>query len=237
MDKIAAESLAKKTWFDFERQEVASKYHGDWLAFHQAKLAEDEALTAQAMQTEHIRDRYLPKTAQQVRARRVLQEEFEKVAKTKATEIVVEARRVLLALARGEVEAVADSCILYDPGPNRRQLTLDFLNAHKEELRAAAKTFDDKDFGKSLHFDQPDPSTGQVGKVHVAFGPMAKRPANAKPGSYPSRSEIELWWVGQVMPEPNGSLYPSPHPGVPSPGQWRFHRLTTPYSIVDYGRE
>jgi hypothetical protein len=238
MDNTAAEALARSTWFDFELGEVTSRYHGDWLAFYRAKRAEDAALT-QARQTYHVREWYLPKTPKQVRARRVLQEEFEQVAKTKTAEIVAEARRAVAALARGDIETVAELCIGYEEGPKRRQRTRDFFNAHREELLTAANalTASDRDFGKALYFEKPDPATGQVGRVHVQFGPTVTRPASARPNSYPSGSEVELWWLGQVMPEPNGKLYSSPHPSAPSPGHWRFYQLTTPYSLVHYGRE
>ena len=101
---------------------------------------------------------------------------------------------------------------MYSPVPDRRALTLAYLNKNKAELQKLAKlALTDKDFG-------------MVGQVRLYFGRgiVAPKDANER---MPHYHMLELWWSGQVMPEANGPKYALPQrPGAPD-GEWRFHSL------------
>ena len=236
MDAKHAETQARKRWFDFELREVATRYHGDWLAFFRAKQAEDDARSQADLDKalKHPSPRAInPTDATQARALRVLQEEWRLVAQPQTQAIIAEARRVLAALQAGDLAAVArDSVAFAASAPNRYALALAQLREQQPLLNQVLRAYRARNasFGADLDFIPPAPARGMVGQVRVSFGPAAARPKEARRDSYPARAYVELWWSGQVMPEANGPLHAAPRDGTASPGRWRFYAVVTPYS-------
>jgi hypothetical protein len=233
MDPKTAEALSRQAWFDFELTEVASKHHGDWVAFHSAKQAEEDSLAEHwEKNKEELQNSRTPiPSAEYARSLRVLHLEFATVARIQEKEIVAEARRILIALQNGDIEALVEGSVRYDrKSPEWKQYTRKDLADRKAQLATAAKLINAKsaDFGSELEFENPGPHRGMVGQVRIPFGPRYPR----KPGSLsrPDRHEIELWWSGQVMPDANGPLFAAPKSPVPTVGKWHFYDLVLPHS-------
>jgi hypothetical protein len=232
MKQDEAERIARERWFDFELAPLVARLHGDWAQIVAQKQAEDDRL-AKAWHPSD--DMEAPRTAAQARAQRVLQQEFVAVAQTRQVEIRALARRVILALQKGDVDALVDECVMYDgTAAERRALTRTFLHEQKPALQRAARLADANaaDFATALSFRKPSPSTGMVGQVAIAFGPTVAAPKDAaREDLYPKRHEIELWWSGQVMPEANRPLRPAPGRADKPVSRWRFYRVVMPYSL------
>jgi hypothetical protein len=233
MDPKTAEALSRQAWFDFELTEAASKHHGDWVAFHSAKQAEEDSLAKHwEKNKEEFQNLRSPiPSAGYARSLRVLHLEFETVARIQEKEIVAEARRVLIALRNGDIEALVEGSVKYDrKSPEWKQYTRKDLADRKAQLVKAAKLINAESagFGSELEFEAPSPYRGMVGQVSVPFGPRYPR----KPGSLsrPERHAIELWWSGQVMPDANGPLFSAPKSSVPVVGKWHFYDLVLPHS-------
>lgn len=227
MTQTDAEKLARARWFEFELTDVPG---GDWLAFVKAKEAKEAAQLAEDKKQLSPRDGPLDDTG--LRAARALQDEFELVAKVREDEIRAVARATLDALARGELEAVAADCTMYDAkAADRLGLTRAFLKEHKAELQKAARlaSTDAGTFATQLDFSSPAPERGMTGQVRVSFGPKVPAPKGTPKDRFPDHHQVELWWSGEVMPEANGAVNASP--ATPRPkSRWRFYRVITPWS-------
>ena len=226
-----SEKSARAKWFAFELAPVPTTHRGDWAAFVKQKEAE-EARFAEQARTAHSSPRYgPPPTVEQARAQRVLQVEFNQVARARTEEIRAIAKTIIGALQKGDVEALVDDCAMYDAASkDRAELTRKFLVENKAQLMKMAKLADPSaaDFAQSLQFTSPNPPTGMTGQVTIAFGPPGKAPKD--PERYPDRHQLELWWSGEVMPEANGPLHPAPS-AQPPKSRWRFYQLIAPYSL------
>jgi hypothetical protein len=233
MDQKTAEKLSRESWFDFELTGVGVRFKGDWAAFYAAKRAEEERL-AHEWETDkeelmHSRSPVL--SAEDARSLRVVQLEFDSVASLQTGEILSEAKRILLALQKGDVEALVEGSVKYDrKSKDWKTYTLDDFRKHKAEWTKAAKGIkaDKLDSEESIYFESPDPYRGMVARVHIPFGPRVPRKAGSM--SRPEYHEIELWWSGQVMPEANGPLLAAPKSTVPVKGGWHFYNLNLPHS-------
>jgi hypothetical protein len=204
MSQQAAEALARKRWFTFELKPVKTRFHGDWVAFvHSYEKEEPKSGAGRS-----LGGKAPPTTADEVRAYRVLEREFDEVAQARRQEIRELAIKLLGALQRGELEPLVDDCAMYnDSSKNRRELTRAYLTEHKAELVEAAKLADlsAADFATRLVFSSPSPETGMTGQVAIQFGPKVERPQNG--GRSPEQHQLELWWSGEVMPEANGPVH------------------------------
>lgn len=227
MTQAEAEKVARGRWFEFELTGVTA---GDWVAFVKAKEAKEKAQLEESRKRRSPRDGALDDTG--LRAVRVLKEEFELVAKAREDEIHALARTVLDALARGDLEAVAADCTMYDAtAPDRLALTREYLQENKAALQKAAKLakIDAGQPATGLMFESPAPSRGMTGQVQISFGPKFPRPKGTPEDRYPEQHQLELWWSGEVMPEANGALNAAPTSPCPK-SRWRFYQLITPYS-------
>jgi hypothetical protein len=229
-----AERVARERWYDFELAPLVTRAGGDWVRVVADKQAEEEKLAKAWKAHSSPRMKGAPQTAAQARAERVLQLEFTQVAQARQAEIRALARRVLLALQKGDVDALAGDAVMYDAtAPDRLELTRKALREQRGELQKAAKLADTSapDFATDLLFHAPSPATGMVGQVSIPFGPKARAPKTPKTGgTFPARHEIELWWSGQVMPEANGPVHPAPSAGRKLVSRWRFYAVVMPYS-------
>ena len=174
----------------------------------------------------------MERTPQQKRAAAALQKEFDDVAHKQEDVVRAHAKRIVLALQSGDVEALVDECTMYDvTAKDREQLTRKYLLEHKAEMQAAVKGIDVNaaDFASELEFGSPEPEAGMTGYVIIPFGPEAPRPADAEARCYPTRHQIELSWSGPLMPDANGPALERAPKGS-TPGRWRFYQLVTPYS-------
>lgn len=173
-----------------------------------------------------------PESPQQARAWAALKKEWDHVQKTQQAEVRAHARRIIVALQKGDVEALIPEFAMYNATPEGRKLARKYLEEHRAELQAAAKLVDPDapDFAKELHFHAPEPEAGMTGQVTIPFGPEAPPPKDKRRS--PPRHEIELWWSGPLMPDANGPVHATP-PAGSKPGRWRFYALTLPYSHTE----
>lgn len=226
-----AEQHARARWFPFELAAVDREHGGDWAAFVAAKQAREDALDA-AWQDEARRyGEFFPlRSAEDVRAVRVLFEEWEQVATADRDAVVAEARRVLALLQAGALDELARDCVHYSAdAPDRVELCAAMLRERGAELAAAVRGIDPASLEPdALEFSSPEPEAGMTGQVVIPFGTPA--PAPSDPDLYPSTWQIELWWSGQVMPEANGPRHARPLAPDQPAGRWRFYDLVAPYS-------
>lgn len=226
MTPLEAEKLAREQWFPFELAGVT-----DWPKFYAEKKAKEDALVKSFVKREQSMHHIEPQTPQDARALRVLQEEFDQVARLQEGEIAAEVKRVLLALQRGELDSVAEGCVMYDAkAKDRRELTLQHLRENAAKLKKLASTFDPA-APLSFEFTPPHPETGMVGQVQIAFGKKVPRPKGKGKDTFPEQPTIELWWSGLVMPDANGDRFAKPQPGAPQQGKWHFYQVIEPYSL------
>lgn len=229
MTQQEAEKLARAQWFEFELEEVKTTWKGDWVAFVRAKEAKERALDEEAKKQSSLDEPNLP--ARELRARRVLQEEFTAVAQKREDELRALARKVIEAMAKGDLETLAADCTMYSStAPDRLALTRKYLEGSRAKLQAAAKLVkvDAGDFAVDLQFESPEPEAGMTGQVLISFGPKAAPPKDKD--LYPERHQLEFWWSGEVMPDANGPRNASPTSPRPV-SRWRFHQLITPFSL------
>jgi hypothetical protein len=74
-----------------------------------------------------------------------------------------------------------------------------------------------------------DPERGMPARAYVGLGPEHPRPeASESPG--PARLTVEWFWLGQVMPAPNGPVYEAPGKDRPGPGAWYLADVTLPHT-------
>ena len=139
-----AEQHARARWFPFELAAVDREHGGDWAAFVAAKQAREDALDA-AWQDEARRyGEFFPlRSAEDVRAVRVLFEEWEQVATADRDAVVAEARRVLALLQAGALDELARDCVHYSAdAPDRVELCAAMLRERGAELAAAVRGID-----------------------------------------------------------------------------------------------
>lgn len=227
MSQSDAEKSARSRWFEFELRAVPG---GDWVAFTKAKEAKEKALLEEGRT--HVSPRSGPVDDVGLRGRRLVQEEFEAVAKPREEEIQTLARKVLAALAKGDLETVAADCTMYDAtATDRLELTRKYLQENKAALQKAAQlaSTDGGVVVRGLSFESPAPERGMTGRVTLSFGPKAKVPPGTPSDRYPDVHQIELWWSGEVMPEANGPLHAAPTTPRPK-SRWRFNQVVLPFS-------
>lgn len=226
-----AERRARARWFPFELAAVQDAHGGDWAAFVAAAEAEDSRLAA-AWQDEARRypEGLGLRSAEDVRAVRVLQQEFERVARADPEAAIADARRWLGMLQRGAFAELSRECVQHDARlPDRAELCRRALEARRASIAAAVAGVSPASLSAdALELIDPEPEAGTPGIAIVPFGRPA--PAPSDPSRYPPTWQLELWWSGQVMPEANGPRYARPrHPDDP-PGRWRFFDVVAPYS-------
>ena len=69
----------------------------------------------------------------------------------------------------------------------------------------------------------PAPDLGLPARANLSFGDKVAVPAAKAKGNWgPDCLQIELFWVGPVMPRPNGPLQARPGAGAPA-GHWEFY--------------
>jgi hypothetical protein len=221
-----AEQLARAAWFPFEL-----KHDGDWSKFYAEKKAKEDALVKAFVKRPQEMRELVPQTPEEARALRVLQEEFREVAMEQKDAIVAEAKRVLVALQKGDLDAAAEGCVMYNyDTKDRKGMTVALLREKAAVLKRIALQLDANNFGADLHFTRPEPATGMVGQVEIPFGKKVPRPKGKDKEAYPEQPVIELWWSGLVMPHANGPRFATPQPGAPQEGQWHFYQVIEPYS-------
>lgn len=225
-----AEARARAAWFPFELTPVQTTFGGDWAAFYRAKRAEEDALARdwQTHAAEYAHRSYQLGSADEVRGARVLQQEFELVARTRTDELRERAAAVLAEIAAGTFDGLARDCVYYG-GPDREKLCLARLVENKAALVRAAGHFDPAVGFDSIDFEAPEPATGMVGQATLSFGPEVPAPTGSG-NRYPSRHQVELWWSGQVMPDANGPVHHAPVTPGAAEGRWRFYEVVLPYS-------
>ncbi len=232
-----SESIARGAWFHFELTEVGTLFAGDWAAFHAHKLSEESRFEKEFHQQKDS-FRFGPKSAQEARATRVLNREFEQVALPRRAQALAAAKEVLQAIKVGDIRSVAERCYYYT-GVDRVALCEKHLKKNASFLAhaAALAKAEGAKFGGNFDTDKPSPSTGMVGQIRFSFGPTERAP-EGKEGYYPNRHQIELWWSGQVQPEPNTPPRSSPSDSESGqPGHWRFYAIIKPYTYNNVGRE
>lgn len=175
--------------------------------------------------------------------------EFERVAGPAALALPDRALDVLVHVKSGDLEGLIDDTARYTNtaaewrtytrtwlAEEQVSLATVTLPAHVVLHSAGAPFTWDVETGSgapdeqvSLGLGAPEPEAGMPGRAMVAFGPAVPKPADAK-GDHPDRLTVEFFWLGQVMPQPNGGLFPHPSPDRPGPGAWHLSDITQPWS-------